>query len=353
VVCSISGSPSGYGVSDGGVVLTGSSLAAVTWTAAGGLRAVNAGQAPRAVSAAGTTVVGGSDTDLWRWRDGPTHTGPGARERVPDGVEFDREMIGVTADGSKVIGEGSDTHVPWTRSPGQPAPTALTPPVGMLVHGSSPDGSVIVGGRALSGPAQGVIYRPGGVPTLVDPPTAPFGSLSFRAVSADNGAVVGADPYGERSGNAVRWTAAGGVRSPGAVGDVPTYSRAYDALAVSGDGGLVGGTRGGRRAFIPDAAHGVRDLRAALEADYGLSLSDRDFHIVRGISADGRWIVGDAGYRGPGSTDRRTAFAIHTPAPGAGSAGPGVVTATPPRRRRGRGPTRDAESSARSRATRP
>ena len=71
------------------------------------------------------------------------------------------------------------------------------------------------------------------------------------------------------------------------------------ARAVSGDGSVVVGENrvphdngGSGDAFIWDGSRGMRSLQDALTNEYGLDLGDRTLIDARGISADGRVIVG-------------------------------------------------------------
>ena len=80
------------------------------------------------------------------------------------------------------------------------------------------------------------------------------------------------------------------------LGDLPGGRFASRARGVSADGAVVVGTANygdpDRTAFIWDATHGMRDLREVLSVDYGLELTGWELTSARGVSDDGRVIVG-------------------------------------------------------------
>jgi hypothetical protein len=88
------------------------------------------------------------------------------------------------------------------------------------------------------------------------------------------------------------------------LGVLPDADYGSRALAVSSDGSIVVGesdTRTRPTAFIWDEQQGIRSLQQVLEQEHGLDLTDWRLEAARGISADGRVIVGTG--RSPSAAD--------------------------------------------------
>ncbi len=92
---------------------------------------------------------------------------------------------------------------------------------------------------------------------------------------------------------AFRWTEAGGAQELGVLSGPDDSIRPH---AVSGDGSVIGGSirngEGVSKAFIWDTVRGMRDLRSALEDDFGLDLGGWHLTAVTDISDDGLTLVG-------------------------------------------------------------
>ncbi|MGE3108665.1 MAG: GC-type dockerin domain-anchored protein [Phycisphaerales bacterium] len=147
----------------------------------------------------------------------------------------------------------------------------------------------------LAGGIQPMGYLP------MPPTTARYSQAT--AISADGGVIAGssrsfnASPNGEE---AFRWTQATGMVP---LGDLPGGSFQSTPLAMNHDGsvivgrGYVAGACGpfgcgsAAHAFIWDADHGMRDLND-LVTSLGIDLTGWVLQEARGISADGRIIVG-------------------------------------------------------------
>lgn len=136
-------------------------------------------------------------------------------------------------------------------------------------------------------------------------------------ISSDGSTIVGqaASVYeagGWTALEAVRWTAAEGMVR---LGILPGNSQSQ-ALAVSGDGGLVVGySRSGasRTAFLWDETHGMRSLIDILELD-GVDMTGWQLREATAVSADGTRLVGVA-INPEGATE---AFLMTIPEPGTG-----------------------------------
>ncbi len=203
----------------------------------------------------------------------------------------------------------------------------------------SDDGQVVTGTGNSTAGSQGFIWTAGGGMTgLGDLPGGNFFS-SAEGISGDGMVVVGWSRSVDNFGEAFRWTLGGGMTGLGSLsgftsshayaasfdgsvivgfctmntdngqiieatrwsgssisslGRLPggTHSRAY---GVSNDGQVVvgqAGTSTAQVAFIWDAVNGIRDLKDALEFEYGLNLSGWNLTLANGISSDGKVIVG-------------------------------------------------------------
>ncbi|CAK9078657.1 PEP-CTERM sorting domain-containing protein [Durusdinium trenchii] len=297
---------SAYGVSADGTVVVGASYSgsgreAFRWTSGSGI--VGLGDLPGGgfssigygVSADGSVVVGDglstSGQEAYRWTAGSGLVGLGD---LPGG-NFESQARGVSADGSVVVGKGSSASgyeaFRWTSSGGMVGLGDL--PGGSFsssAHSVSGDGSVIVGeGNSASGFEAFRWTSSGGMVGLGDLPGGGFSS-SAQSVSADGAVVVG---WGDSASGqeAFRWTSGSGMVG---LGYLPGgfSSQAY---GVSGDGSIVVGrsfTSQGREAFLWDDDNGMRNLKDILTLDYGLDLTGWTLDEARGITADGRAIVG-------------------------------------------------------------
>jgi probable HAF family extracellular repeat protein len=195
----------------------------------------------------------------------------------------------VSADGSVIIGEGTTANgaqaYRWTEATGMVGLGSLQANGTSVAVDLSANGSVIVG---YSG---GTAFRWTQASGMVG-----LGGVSQATRVTDDGLVI----VGQRNGEAFRWTQAGGMVG---LGDLPGGDFQSIALGISGDGSVVVGssrTAAGDRAFIWDAAHGMRDLREVLVTEYGLgdSLVGWNLGIATAISTDGTTIVGTS--LGPG-----------------------------------------------------
>jgi probable HAF family extracellular repeat protein len=303
------------------------------------------------VSADGSVVVGMSNsttgTQAFRWTAAGGMVGLGAFPN-PGGFPSSQAFV-VSADG-QVIGGASvrpaslnedGSAFRWTMADGMTFAGSLGGTEGGSVHGLTRDGSVMVG--AASSPDfsyRAFIWRSGTGPVAL-PDVLHQAQSAAQALTSDASLIVGsadinfmANPHpatwtlvngsyvsarlpelnvnavgsalavtpdgsviaGQSAGRAVTWTSAGiqnlGLIPGGLAGTT------YLATAISADGGTVVGlgdynvTQGTGTAFIWDAVHGMRDLNLVLTGDFGLDLHGFVCFYARGISADGKVIVG-------------------------------------------------------------
>jgi probable HAF family extracellular repeat protein len=292
------------GVSGDGSVVVGQSYSAngaeaFRWTTSGGM--VGLGFLPggesssqaNGVSGDGSVVVGYSDfangAEAFRWTTSGGMVGLGF---LPGGFYNSSPAYGVSGDGSVVVGISTSISTSyfeafrWTTSGGMVG-LGFLPSSGDPYNnrsgalGVSGDGSVVVG---YSGEQA---FRWTTSEGMVGLGFLPGGNSSFaRGVSGDGSVVVG------NSGQqAFRWTTSGGMVG---LGFLPGgfYSQAN---GVSDDGSVVVGysnsaNEGG--AFRWTTSGGMRNLQDVLTTDFGLNLTGWELSEANGISADGLTIVG-------------------------------------------------------------
>jgi hypothetical protein len=295
-------------VSADGTVVAGTHNGLVfRWTATGGFQNLALGQAP-VISADGNTMAWGLSGVAKRWTSatGVVSIGTGSPEAI-------------SGDGSTIVGTNALAGFVYRQGSGM---KALAPPPGVAdyrstyAHGVSYDGSVIAGGYTPISPNGSIALRWNmDVATALGPIPGYTEDIVATAVSGDGNIVYG---FGRGQGgyDMFRWTAATGVvgLGVGAAGfSIP------DPFDVSGDGNIIVG------ASLANAIEwrlgaGPRDLKEVLETDFGMDLSNYTLEQCRGISADGRTLVG---FGTDLTVGQRFGFVISLPwsipGPGAGS----------------------------------
>ena len=292
------------------------------------------------VSADGLTVVGHSESaagrQAFRWTLAEGMTDFGWAE--PSSKAYAVSADGLTAVGTRTV--PVDRPAATIFKVGHPGPIG----VGSLGNWSSAydvsaDGSVVVGSYAWvpSSPPNYFGFRSG---TKLTGITYQWEAHAY-AVSADGQTVVGESWTGSEPDywyEATKWegdwsagtmigqglgrlggsdSAAHAISSDGStivgrageeaarfvpngmsLGHLPGHYQS-GALAVSGDGSIVGGWSGSSEAFIWDEDSGMRSLKDVLETEYGVDLSGWTLTSVEGISDDGTVLAGN-GTRGGG-----------------------------------------------------
>lgn len=225
--------------------------------------------------------------------------------------------LGVSADGSRVVGVSTNVGIfeaeatLWTDG----VPMSLGWGELSSATAISADAGTIVGARPLPSGGFGVTFEPvamrNGVTTAMD--DLPGGSLFLDGaialgVSGDGSRATGwaTDFNGQV---AAMWDADGNVTPLGTLGPGQTSL----ANAISDDGSTIVGASsdpfsGSQRAFLWTDGLGLVDLTAFTGADQlGWTLVD-----ARGVSADGRFVVG-TGINPDGDFE---AFIVTVPSPG-------------------------------------
>jgi probable HAF family extracellular repeat protein len=295
---------------DGSVVVgeseSTSGTEAFRWTLAGGITGLGflSGGDPystaTAVSENGNVVAGtsnGSDgvERAYRWSGGVMT----ALNRFGcDSCDPITHAYGISGDGLVVVGSAvarsgstSPLHLDPVRWPG--GGTGISD-LGNLsggeeageAFGASPTGSILVGSHFSGNGKDAWSWQGSGLVALPHLIGGSVIAATAYAVSDDGSTIVGYSNAGTLTLpggtvvatdlQAVRWTGAGfgTIQSLGAFpGAVSTDSR---ALAVSPDGSTIVGRAAGadlsQRAFVWDAANGMRDLETVLVEEYGLPL---------------------------------------------------------------------------------
>ena len=219
---------------------------------------------------------------------------------------------GMTPDGSMVVGEcgvlpfGTRTEFRWTAATGSVGTAQYAG------YGISADGMYMSG---TGGTQRAWRWHVGDPAVQFVPMPAGAQTSDGGAISRDGSTVLGDIEFGTGSPfYGFRWV-------PGSAPLVfnqtlPGYpTSSSNAYGVSADGSVVVGilynNAGLRsRAFIWDAAHGVRDLNAVLAQDYRLNLGNWILNRADAISADGRWIAGNA-YHADLSDESNIAYLVH------------------------------------------
>ena len=253
------------------------------------------GSSASAVSADGTTVVGGSPSTLqgqgsaWRW------TASGGYSLIPNlPGELVNGASGVSADGNTVVGSGNDGYVPppgaativafsWTPTSGT---VNLFPSSSRaLAVGVSADGTTIAGTNGAQAfrmsPADGVEYL-GFLP----------GAWNSQAwgISADGSTVVGSC-YMSNSNAEVpfQWTAATGMTAIPLAAGTALPADDTPSISTNADGTVVAFAAGPSFAGIENVIYRWSAQTGTVQITPTSVLSD---YVVGGMSADGSIIVG-------------------------------------------------------------
>ncbi len=196
---------------------------------------------------------------------------------------------GVSGDGNVVVGEAYAENgiqaFRWTPPNSMTFLGVLPGTSKSVAKGVSADGSIVVG-YSQFGAGACRIFRWTSERGMTD-----LGNGYALAVSADGAAIVGCTGINGFS-EAFRYTIESGVVG---LGDLPGDTLWSEPTAISGDGSIVVGRSytdlPGGRAFIWDAAHGMRQLHSVFMSR-GLDVAGWTLSNATGISADGRTIVG-------------------------------------------------------------
>lgn len=308
-----------------GNILFGGTYAAFRWTVPTGITDIynvgGIGTICRAYSANsdGSVIVGMADYGVmsplgivafvWTQATGAIEIGdlPGGPSGSPSAA-----ARGVSADGALIAGQGQSDSGPEAFQYTSADSTFLG--LGDLKGGAfsssgfgiSADGTTIVGSAASTDGVQAFRWTESeGIVGLGYLPTAagvtPFSEA--YAASANGSVIVGLSrsmASAQSGWEAFRWTQAGGMQG---LGDLPGGAVLSAAFATTPDGAVIVGRAGVQgictpfgcqtagRAFIWDDQNGLRDLTIVL-TDLGLDLAGWELTEARGISANGRIIVG-------------------------------------------------------------
>jgi probable HAF family extracellular repeat protein len=291
------GSSAANGVSgDGSVVVGTSSNWAFRWTRTGGMQRIPTfGDAVGwGVSADGSTAVGAGETPNYTWR-GFRWSGAAAVDTFGN---FGSSTIAraTSADGGVTVGQYLAGGGAWRgfrfTSGGGFQDLGHTPSFNSsAAFGVSGDGSVIVGGYTDNDNINQAYRLSGGVWQGLGRLAGGSSSTAY-GVSFDGSVVVGASDSASGQ-QAFRWTAATGMQS---LGLIPNTANG-GATAVSGDGSIVVGYSD-NYAFVWQNSVGMLSLQDYL-VSRGVDLTGWSaLTNATGISADGRYVVGNGIFEG-------------------------------------------------------
>ena len=296
--------------SDGAVVVGVSSASSgsqgIIFTPTAGIQPIGLSVSAQAVSADGTTVVGGVFVEannaiepfIFTAEEGLNLLG------VPPGETTVGTTIaqGVSADGSVVVGStffgGEFQAFRWTEGSGFESLQSDLPgnSQSSLASDISDDGTVIVGG--LLGPSGRAFLwtdAAGGI-DLGGLPGGDESSLAI-AVSANGTAVVGTSSSANSDSEAFLWTANTGIIGLGVLSNADSITTPF---AVTGSGEAVVGQSNifedslSEDAFLWTEENGLELLQDVLEERFDLEdeLAGWTLTSARDISSDGRFITG-------------------------------------------------------------
>ncbi len=302
-------------VSDSGTVVVGRAeninyfWRAFRWTAAEGMVALGTfgGSASEALglSPNGAIVVGKAQDSIGRWRAFRWTPTEGMHDLGTLGGR-ESEAAAVAPSGL-IVGRAANTSLQlraflWSTQTGMRD-------LGTLGGAESAAlaiarDSVIVVGWAENADRQPRAFRWTPTEGMRDLGTLGGARSEAYGVSADGSVIVGRAENPDRLWRAFRWTPTEGMQDLGTLG-----GRESAALAVSADGSVVVGwamtPTGDWHAFRWTPATGMQDLNVAYARAVGRSL----LYVARGISADGRYIVG---YGINAATGRQEAYLLDT-----------------------------------------
>jgi len=291
------------GVSADGRFVTGfsagssSSLRAYRWSADGGFEFFGAPNSttPYGISGDGSTVVGQGDSyptsgGAFRWSSG-------AIQIIGGSGWF---ATAANSDASVIVGAGGSYGryaVRWVNGTQQYL-GSLSSGASSTAWAVSSDGLTIVGEAATSFSGGQVAFRWRPVGGMESLGTLAGGNASWAyGVSGDGSAIVGASTATEGL-RAFIWTAAGGMESLGVMeGGVfsSATSISSDGTLVVGFGGLADGSQG---AFIHHDLLGMVYLKDYL-IGRGVNMTGWEQLLkATGVSADGRFVVGNGIFNG-------------------------------------------------------
>lgn len=300
---------------DGGTVVgnagspPGFSTAGVRWTRAGGLQSL--GLPPgitysnaRAVSTGGDVIAGYHQSPEryagYRWTESGGFVDMGD---LPGGTNS-TVPLDISWDGNTIVGLGNFGFSPggsvqgegfiWTAAKGIRSVGVLEGGATSQALAVSADGSKAVGYADEPGAGRAFWWtEEQGMRVLADLPGGTE-SASAAEISADGRFIAGAS-VSANGFEACLWAEEG---SPIGLGDLPGGPFRSVSEGVTNDGSVVVGystisNAGAERAFIWDAAHGMRDLRTVLRTEFGLPLTGWTLTRANAITPDGSVIVGD------------------------------------------------------------
>ena len=325
----------GYAISaDGSTVVGATDVSATSgyyWNTIDGMVGLDAltgapgdcAAAANAVNEDGTVIVGyandGSTDQAVRWDSGTISV-------LNNSYASGAEATGVSATGDVIVGNrdnaGTNEAFIWTSGTGSMA--ALTGVTGeSWAYAVSADGVYVGGSTDVSGTQVAMRWSSGGGAEALGGLNGAGSSGAVYALSADGSVATGYSHNGTTY-EAFRWVEGGSMTGLGQL----TPSSMSFGQAISADGNVITGQSidsGTYTAFRWTQADGMVSLTSILDAagvDYtGWTLKD-----ARGISADGKLIVGTGTFGGAERAYLMTTSGLITPEELAASVAPVTLT---------------------------
>jgi len=256
-----------------------------------------------AISTDGSTVVGSSNysggvgTHAFRW----TQAGGMVDLGTFGGVES--QAYGVSSDGSVITGYASTAGEAayhafrWTQAGGM-VDLGTLGGTNSYAEGISGDGGVVAGSSDITGDAAMHAYRWTQAGGMVDLGTLGGTNSYAEGISGDGGTVIGhSQTTGNAETHAMLWTQAAGMADLGTLGG--NFS---ESLGVNSDGSIVVGMskitgNAITHAFRWTQAGGLQDFNTLL-SDAGIDMTGIVLKYARGISPNGKYIVGEGSFPG-------------------------------------------------------
>lgn len=284
--------------------VTGGISRAIRWTSTAGI--LNLGTVvpthqtsfAAAISDDGQIVVGESYTigigqpmRAFRWTQSTGMVG------LPLG-NFHDQAMGISADGSTILGQSNYYAVKWTNSGttltylGQIGPTGASYSVG-----SNSNGSFIAGYGALNFYRQVGMWTPPAPPQIVGT-VFPNDDTWVTSMSRDGGTVVGFSGYFSSTRRAMKWTPTTGLVDIGLATITPGDQTSFGAVTSEGIASLGWATYSGNQAAVHwTEIGGFWDLNSYL-ASWGVNLTGWTLTECTGVSADATALCGNGYFNG-------------------------------------------------------
>jgi uncharacterized membrane protein len=245
------------------------------------------------ISSDGTTIIGYDyNTTAFRW------TEDAGLESLPQ-ITI---PWATSADGSVIVGQSVPAAYRWTAGSGPVyVPEIAGGGVAESAHDVSHDGSILVGNGIADGGQTLVLYRWSNEASATRLAQTPYGQANGAMATNSTGSIVVGSVVLAEGEEAFRWTEDEGVVGLGHLPDHDeTLYAASMAVATTDDGRLIVGQESvgqyETRAFAWTHEQGMQPLDVYLKDRFGLDLPGWSLKTVVDMTADGRFLIGQASH---------------------------------------------------------